>query len=54
MNRKMSGVRMALAQTLGRSVEQGMLPGLLGKRPDKTFQKGPLHIGFILSWDLYR
>lgn len=50
MNRKMSGVRIASAQTLGRSVEQGMLPGLFGKRPDKTFQKGPLFLGFILSW----
>lgn len=50
MNRKTSGVRMASAQTLGRSVEQRMLPGLIGKRPNTTFQKEPLYLGFILSW----
>lgn len=50
MNRKTSGVRMASAQTLGRSVERRMLPGLIGKRPNETFQKGPLYLGFILSW----
>lgn len=52
MNRKTSGVRMASAQTLGRSVERRMLPGLIGKRPNKAFQKGPLYlalfwVGFI-------
>lgn len=48
-NRKPSGVKMASAHTLVRSMEQGILTMLIEKRSDKTFQKGPLHQAFILS-----